>query len=184
MKYSLVGLVLCIACSTNTAPIAPTTTTIDRAMSVDTIPYATGVHLAALPLNYTYTNFPMAMNDFGEVVGTWVENAPNQIGPTIAFKWQGSRGLTTLSLPAGFQSQGVGVNDSGQVAITIDSSGGSVAAIWGWFGDVRYLRDLSTFSTATEHPACQALAINDHGIVLGQCTLACSGTACAERRTC
>lgn len=164
------GLALCAACTANTAPIARTTA-IDRDVSVDSIAYVTGVHLAALPLSYPYTIFPMALNDWGEVVGTYDQNTF-----TNAFKWQGSRGLTVLSLPNGLQSQARGVNDSGQVAITIDSAVGATAAIWGWFGQVKYLRELSTYNST----ACGAIAINNHGIVLGQCTMRLGGAGCAN----
>jgi hypothetical protein len=152
------------ACSDATPPTA------DRAsghpaISADLLPVATGVHVAVLTgldqVNAT------ALNDWGEVVGSIVTSG----GGTQAFKWQATRGLRVLTTPSGVVTNAVGVNNAGQVAITITTDTSQSAAIWDWFGHVMPLRDLSTYRTASARPTCTASAINNAGIVAGTCTV-------------
>jgi len=161
--------VACCACTDTAGPMALRTGTIERTLAIDSIPYLAGVHLAALP-GLDYNHPPVAMNDWGEVVGTYNVGIPNVFGPEYAYKWQATRGLTILSTPD-VQSVATGVNDSGQVAITVFTDTSSSAAIWGWFGGVKVLRDLSTYRTPSAHPMCQGGPINNHGIVAGRCTI-------------
>lgn len=168
MATAATAAIFC-ACTDSAGPSASRTGTIERTLTIDSIPYLAGVHLAALP-GLDFNHQPFAMNDWGEVVGIFNPGAPNTIGPVSAYKWQATRGMTILSMP-GFQTRATGVNDSGQVAITLSTDTSSSAAIWGWFGNVKVLRDLSTFRTPNAHPMCQGGPINNHGIVLGLCTV-------------
>jgi hypothetical protein len=78
---------------------------------------------------------PTALNDVGEVVG-W--GNPD----------------TTSSIA-------VGVNNAGQVLLQGTSAR---VAIWDWYGNVRYLRALSSFN-----PNCTPYGITDAGVAMGVC---------------
>lgn len=148
-----------IACSDTTNPTGDLTQRASRQMAATTIPFVPNVHTAAIPaLDDPDLNLK-GFNDFGEIVG--------DSGVFGAFKWQGSRGLTTLHLPSAV-STAWGVNDQGTVAITVLGNGGppvfSTVGTWDWYGNVRLLRALSP------NASCVAWGgINNAGIVAGAC---------------
>lgn len=133
------------------------------AVAADSLPpYAPGVHVAAIP---GFANAGIGdINDFGEVVGT----------TTGIAKWQVQRGTQLLALPNGETGFASGVNDMGQVAITLETDTSEIAAIWGWFGTVTPLRLLSTYESPNpnfQKPTCIASGITNLGIAYGNCTV-------------
>src|SRR5271170_604950 len=86
------------------------------------LPYASGVHVAPVAALDGAGYAPEGLNDWGEIVGVYT-NPPNAF-PAAAFKWQGSRGLTVLVAPGDDSYGGVGVNDSGQVALGVGTDTG------------------------------------------------------------
>jgi hypothetical protein len=158
-----------VACSDTPGPtvtVQPRATALTAAAA---IPYATDVHVSAIPALDGSSVHPAALNDWGEIVG-WLST--DSISGA-AFKWQGSRGLRMLSLPGGEMTSASGVNDVGDVAVTIVAASGLVPAIWGWFGDVRRLPLLSTYTNPTlSAPYCRLNGINNRRVAVGTCTLA------------
>lgn len=106
-----------------------------------------------------------AINDWAEVVGTMSAGG----GASSAFHWQLTRGLTVLPMPGGMSTMGSGVNNVGEVAITVATPSGSQAAVWPWSGAVRMLSLLSTFKRGPAAPACVARGINNGHLVVGTC---------------
>jgi len=151
--------VAALACSrTDQSVSAPTIA--ERSVAASGLPIAAGVHVAALPGLDGPAATPAAINDFGEVVGLYV--LPNGIG--TAFKWQGSRGLTTYP-PVGPDAGAV--NNHGDVLL---QNLGSQLGIWDWYGNVRPLRLLSTYTNnAVDSPFCGLGGINDRDVVVGYC---------------
>jgi hypothetical protein len=154
-------IVTSTACSDRSTPLAPRAANTARMHSMG----ASDIRMQYIPI--LDTTSPAAMNTWGEIVGSI--QLPN--GQSAAFRWQGSRGLRVLTMPAGVSTSAVGVNDSGQVAIDIKTDTSESAAIWGWFGDVRVLRDLSTYRTASASPSCSPFGITYGGIVGGNCVV-------------
>lgn len=165
------GAMIVAACSTGTGPDASSAAGLARSQAAVTLPpYAAGVHLAALPGLAGSTVFPMALNDYGEVVG-YVETGAS--GIPAAFKYQTTRGLHTLTLPGGDPSFATSVNDRGQVGITVDVDSGQRAAVWDWLGNVTTLRVLSNWvaPNASVFPSCDLAGIRDNGVAVGTCTV-------------
>lgn len=151
-----------VGCSDQSmAPLASDNPMISKTLTQDLagIPYVQNVHLAAIPIFDDPHFAPMSFNDFGEVVGSY---------DSTVFKWEGSRGVTFLTLPVDTFANAAGfdVNDKGQVVITVSNPPPSLskqAAIWDWYGHVTMLRPLGIgFS-------CAADAINNLGVVVGTC---------------
>jgi hypothetical protein len=164
------------ACASSTTPTAAGLAHDEAAAAV--IPYITA-HTAALPgLDDTALSV-IALNDFGEIVGTLSQNGHQ------AFKYQTTRGLVFLpqDSTAG-QTTANAVNDHGQVAV----SGvgfefvGSSAGIWDWFGGLTFLRPLSSFA-AEARLLCAPSAINNLGIVAGACPAGAQTTTAGVQTT-
>lgn len=102
--------------------------------------------MTAVPTGFT----ARAINNAGEVVGTWQENTPGQ----AAAIWNGSGIVTLARLAPG--SLGLGINDRGDVA-GVASFGAFVHTAAG----VRNLNRLGFWSSS------RAVAINDGGEVAG-----------------
>jgi hypothetical protein len=167
------------ACSTGTAPDLTSTAGFARSQASAILPpYAPGAHVAALPGLAGNSVFPMAINDFGEVVG-YIEGGA--AGLPSAFKYQTTRGLHTLTLPGGQPSFATSVNDRGQVGITVDVDSGQRAAIWSWFGDVTISKLLSTWVAPNPagFPSCQLTGIGENGATVGTCTVGATLTSLA-----
>jgi uncharacterized membrane protein len=148
-----------LACSNTTEPLARPLGA-DRAITAASIPYATGVHTAAIPLPANCGGGPL--NAFAEVVGTCTPDSGN----IYAFKWEIARGFHALTLPGDtLSAYARGVNDKGEVLIESFGGAGTTVGIWGWFGDVRWLRPLSTYVPG----GCAPQAINDASEVIGNC---------------
>jgi hypothetical protein len=148
-----------IACSDTTNPTGDLTHRTSRLAAAAAIPFLPNVHTAAIPALDNPDFDLKGFNDFGEIVG--------DSASFTTYKWQGSRGLTTLHLP-GAISNAWGVNDQGTVAITVNGNGGppvfSTVGTWDWFGNVRLLRALSP------NASCVAWGgINNAGVVAGAC---------------
>jgi hypothetical protein len=141
----------------------------EHVLAAMTVPYAPGVHVAAVTALDGAGYAPEGMNDWGEIVGSYT-NPPN-VFPSAAFKWQGSRGLTLLVAPGDDQYGAAGVNDSGQVALGVGTDTGARPAIWDWFGNVRRLRLVSTYQNTNYLPSCTIQGINDHGVAFGSCNI-------------
>lgn len=157
---------LSLACSDGVGPMPARLASVSPTLSMASLPIAAAT-VQAIPILDTVS--PAAMNDWGEIVGV------RYIGPnnSRAFKWEGARGYTELALAGSPSTQASGVNNSGQVVISIDSGGQSVTAIWDWFGNVRRLRNLGTYSVPSENefPGCTGVGINAQGVVAGMCTV-------------
>ena len=153
-----------LACSrTDQSVSAPTIA--EQSVAASGLPVAAGVHVAALPGLDGPTATPAAINDFGEVVGSYV----NANGTTTAFKWQGSRGLVTFPP---FGPNAGAVNNHGDVLL---QSLGAQLGIWDWYGHVRALRLLSTYTNNTaDAPFCGLGGINDRDVVVGYCMVGAS----------
>lgn len=152
-----VSAIVTIACSDAPHPLA--SHELARQSVADSIPYAAGVHVAALPgLTNLVSSITFPINDFGEVVGEYQTGATT---PSMAFKYQTQRGLRALALP---NTTGAGVNNQGLVAIGILTDSGNAVGTWDWFGNVRVFRNLSTLD-------CFPAGINNSNVVVGSCSV-------------
>lgn len=173
MRYSvcsaIAGLAVVSAGCSDATPTAIRAYPAALAVTTTALPYVAGARVTRLTGIESSFYFPLAMNDWGEVVGY---DQPRGLD-VQGWKWQATRGLRYIPAPIdtiGFAS--VGVNDSGQVAVWVDPGGvGGLerAAIWGWFGQLDILRDLSSYQKPGQFPSCKPFSINDRGIVAGIC---------------
>ena len=170
---------------------------IARSLDASSIPYASGVHAAAIPELDTVASCcamigdvfgVQGMNDLGEVVGTHlirfqVPGTGQFADSMIAFSWTRDFGVRFLRAAPGNPALGfsnaLGVNDRAQVVVTIPGSRGdsvlSYVGIWNWFGGVRRLRNLSDYFQQTPLPLgspCSATGINLAGVAIGVCAIA------------
>lgn len=161
-----VGLfaVVSLACSNATNPIADSKVDRDVTVPPGAIPYITGVHVAAIP---AFDNQPAltvtAFNDLGEIVGDSAN--PVTFGNT-SFRWRADRGFTFLRLPVDSFTiaSAFSVNDLGEVAVQLNESTVSEAAIWDGQGNVKVLPPL------TAGYNCDPESLNDLGFLAGTCS--------------
>jgi len=154
-------IVTSVACSRTDSPVAVKPRIADQSTAAYVLPpIAPGVHVGIA--NGLDGAVPLAINDFGEVVGYDDGSFFND-----AFKWQGSRGLTLFT----GSSAALAVNNRGQVVVINVGNGGQVG-IWDWYGHLRPLRRLSDYTVnPADPPSCRGLGINDNGVVVGACTI-------------
>ena len=119
--------------------------------------------LQELPLlNATAMTLPLAINDYGVVVGASGDSAFNLTGNT-AFLWTTTGGLQNLGwLP------GSGARDINNLNVVVGSEGSGstkVAVIWDELNGKRYLDDLGNFSGWALQ---EALGVNDAGQIIGR----------------
>jgi uncharacterized membrane protein len=126
---------------------------------------AAGVHAATLAGLDGPTFTVHGINDWAEVVGTVTPAS----GATSAFHWQLTTGLTVLTAPGGAATTAGGVNNFGDVAITLTTDSGPLAGVWPWTGPVRVLPRLSSYHEGPAAPSCIARGINNSRIVVGTC---------------
>jgi hypothetical protein len=165
-------LLVTFGCSETQTPLMASARQSLASAAVTSLAYAPGVHVSAIPALDGANYSANGLNDWGEVVGQYTN--PANVAPSSAFKWEGSRGLTLLPPDTAYPEYeygAAGVNDSGLVALGIDSDSGGRAGTWGWFGQVKHLRMLSSFTNGMYIPSCQMAGINDHGVTVGTCNI-------------
>ena len=164
-----VGLVavFSLACSNTSNPVADSKIERDVSVPPGAVPYATGIHAAALPAFDDPALFVKAFNDIGEIVGD--SNNPVTFGSTV-FRWTADRGFTFLHLPVDSFSMAsaFSVNDRALVAVQLMKNTGVQqqvvsAAIWNWQGSVKFLRPLGGGFN------CFPESINNFNVMVGTC---------------
>src|SRR5579872_1958756 len=117
---SAVGIfaVFSLACSNASNPVADSKIERDVSVPPGEVPYATGIHAAALPAFDDPALVVTAFNDIGEIVGD--SNNPVTFGSTV-FRWTASRGFAFLHLPVDSFSMAnaFSVNDGALVAVEL-----------------------------------------------------------------
>lgn len=152
---------IAVACSNATD--ATVTRQLDAAVAAtsSTIPFLPNTRVGVITALDNTIWVPTALNDVGEVVG-WGNNGSGTTDQ--AFKWKADFGLIIRGTGAEedtTSSIAVGVNNAGQVLLQGTSAR---VAIWDWYGNVRYLRALSSFN-----PNCTPYGITDVGVAAGVC---------------
>lgn len=118
-----------------------------------------------------YWNTPMAINSGGEVVGfannPALADPPTRFRP-LAFRWteeDGMKSLGTLSTDPTATSQGLGINDRGQVVGLSCLSGSCSAYLW----ENGVMTDLNSLvKSGNRDHLFYAGDINDFGVITGQ----------------
>ncbi|HZS57966.1 MAG TPA: hypothetical protein VFA43_01760 [Gemmatimonadaceae bacterium] len=156
-----------LACSNTSNPVADSRIERDVSVPPGAVPYATGIHAAALPAFDDPALVVTAFNNIGEIVGD--SNNPVTFGSTV-FRWTAQRGFTFLHLPVDSFSMAnaFSVNDGALVAIQLMKDVAVQdqivsAAIWNWQGDVKFLRPLGTGFN------CFPESINNSNVMVGTC---------------
>ncbi len=101
-----------------------------------------------------------AVSANGEIAGSTKEDD----GTHRAFRWTSSESLTILA--GGTSSEGVGINDAGQVVGSIVDGAGTWACVWNAAGALSVLANLPGTLSST------ANAINNLGAIVGTCNTA------------
>ncbi len=128
-------------------------------------PFAESLHVTIIQGLNAPAYMPVAMNDWGEIVGLFV--APS--GQGFQFKWQGSRGVTLDTTDVDCET--TNVNNRGEISLSCLQGG----VLQDWFGHDRTLRNLSTYvdpNNPFAPPQCDLSGVADNGAVMGTCSLA------------
>jgi hypothetical protein len=191
MSRTIVGLCVMtlagsvsIACTDAPAPLTSPRDMVTSVQSASSIPYATGVHTAAIPALdpvFSTGGLPTGINDGDEIIGDQVLHGPG-LDSVIGVAWTAHFGLRRFPLGVGQSTGTVGVNNLGQVVMILPGIPPQPigitphsAAIWNWFGNVRQLPLLSNYAFTSGSipifPSCIPAGINNSSVVAGVCTI-------------
>jgi hypothetical protein len=132
------------------------------------VPMAPIIHISSIN-GMTLPNWqPIAMNDWGEIVG--------QYGSGLPFKWTGAHGyyVDSANFGGNFSCLANAVNNNGEMAV--DCGQAPTVSLVDWFNHARPLRLLSTWepppgTKPEEVPGCTIWSVNDAGVAAGSCSI-------------